>query len=58
MIRINYKSWELFKNKAKEKGIQTFADLDNYCKEHNLHTYLQLCLELVFGEGGGEFGND
>ena len=45
-IHINYKEWEEVRKLAKENGINTFAELEMYCKIHNVKTKFDLFLAL------------
>ena len=45
-MHINYKYWQKYCEYAKANNIKTFAELEMYCKVHNVKTKLDLFVAL------------
>ena len=45
-MHINYKDWQKYGEYAKANNIKTFAELEMYCKIHNVKTKFDLFLAL------------
>jgi hypothetical protein len=45
-LHINYKDWQKYGKYAIANGIKTFAELEMYCKIHNVKSELDLFMAL------------
>ena len=67
-IHINYKEWEEVRKFAKENGINTFAELEMYCRVWGIESFIDLKIKLLedhietifqnYEKGVAEIGNN
>ena len=46
-IKINYKEWKEVKKLAKENNINTFAELEMYCRVWDIESFIDLKIKLL-----------